>query len=732
MSLRKRIFFILASIFLLAAIPLVLFLSFSLFNTHKQTTEETIQHESHQILQSLDAFFFERIGDIRMLGSYNEIADPKSTRKEITPILKNFVRNYKIYDSITVLNSEGIVLAHSNQISIGKEIPNSFSIKNLFQNKDFKIWYEYEDNKINVMRIGFPLFSEQGTPFRIILFDITINRLHTLLKTFYSSDCEVTLFNPEGDLLYSNVRSIKPSLFVQYPELFNASGEILKKIPNNVQIRESQGRSIFSLAQFNKGHHSLKAKTWLLVVEQDYDIALKNWEHVIISTLGIIGIALLGIGYLLIPISNRISKPIVEIANIADQIGKGNFKAIDLLPIRDDELGILSTQMKEMVHKLEKSIDLINQEKNQVLLSMKAVEEANRAKDSFLAVMSHEMRTPLNAIIGFSQIIRETETSETAKENAQVIQESGNQLLQIVNDILDYSKIAHNNLLFEKIPFSVLDVVESSIQLISPSAQAKGLEVLLQIPHDFPLALLGDPHRLQQVINNLLANAIKFTQKGFVKISLKHESNPTEAQFSISIQDTGIGIEPQIIDKLFQPFVQADSSVTRKFGGTGLGLAISKKIIEYWNGEILLSSLPNQGSTFTVNFTLPLDLGNTAQSLFPVEKYSHPILLFSSLPELNLTLKNNLSPFLKVQTSEQFEVVSQAIKENQYRLILLTLSDSHLPEDWHKIILSSATPCLLLCPKNSQINLTAPHRRTEKPVKYKRLLKMIAELLPRH
>ena len=172
--------------------------------------------------------------------------------------------------------------------------------------------------------------------------------------------------------------------------------------------------------------------------------------------------------------------------------------------------------------------------------------------------------------------------------------------------------------------------------------------------------------------------------------------------------------------------------MTRKFGGTGLGLAISKKIIEYWNGEILLSSLPNQGSTFTVNFTLPLDLGNTAQSLFPVEKYSHPILLFSSLPELNLTLKNNLSPFLKVQTSEQFEVVSQAIKENQYRLILLTLSDSHLPEDWHKIILSSATPCLLLCPKNSQINLTAPHRRTEKPVKYKRLLKMIAELLPRH
>ena len=330
---------------------------------------------------------------------------------------------------------------------------------------------------------------------------------------------------------------------------------------------------------------------------------------------------LLVLSFLLIyRISKTITSPLVKITAAANQIEQGNFD-VELDTGTSSELINLEKSIKSMAvslkksrHELQKEIDqattnlinsiqIVEKKNKQLVTARQQAVLASRVKSEFLANMSHEIRTPMNGILGFIKLLRKTGLSPQQLEHIETIEKSANNLMAIINDILDISKIESGKIRVQNESYNLRDCVEEVLSLLAPAAYEKQLNLVSMVYSDVPLSLYGDASKLRQILTNLVSNAIKFTDQGNVVVRTMLENEyESKTKIKISVSDTGIGISPKDQNRLFNTFEQVDTSSTRKFGGTGLGLAISKSLAELMQGEIGLQSEPNKGSTFWFTF----------------------------------------------------------------------------------------------------------------------------------
>ncbi len=243
----------------------------------------------------------------------------------------------------------------------------------------------------------------------------------------------------------------------------------------------------------------------------------------------------------------------------------------------------------------------LNQRLEEELEKSKAAE---KAKGDFLANMSHEIRTPMNGVLGMVEILGDTNLDPTQREQLTIIQRSADSLLNILNDILDYSKIASGKLEMEEIVLDLKETLQDVIRLLKPTAEDKGIELLFDFPDDQPKIFLGDPTRIRQIIFNLVGNGLKFTENGQVVISCRCSHRNERHNVIIDIKDSGVGIPEDRLEAIFEQFEQAENGTTRKFGGTGLGLAICRQLSALMGGEVTVRSILGVGTTFSVNLTL--------------------------------------------------------------------------------------------------------------------------------
>ncbi|MGV3722963.1 MAG: response regulator [Actinomycetota bacterium] len=309
--------------------------------------------------------------------------------------------------------------------------------------------------------------------------------------------------------------------------------------------------------------------------------------------------------------------------------------------------------------------------------------EANRAKSEFLATMSHEIRTPLNAIIGSADLLWETTLTTEQAEYVGMFRRAGATLLEVINDILDLSKIEAGHLELDLIEFDLVDLVEQAAQIVAARAHEKQIELVCSLDPQLPSHVYGDPTRIRQVLLNLLGNAVKFTERGEVALTVSGDPDLPAGGVRFSVKDTGIGIPADKLGSIFASFTQADSSTTRKYGGTGLGLTISRRLVELMDGELGVESCPGVGSTFTFSLTLPAAKTVTAASPVPVELQGMRALIVDD----NATNRRILREFLTgwgmlINEAESGAAAIAALEGattagSPYRLILL---DCRMPE----------------------------------------------------
>ena len=397
-------------------------------------------------------------------------------------------------------------------------------------------------------------------------------------------------------------------------ENIDRAGARVKQLSLGIRSDGGRGPSILQRKQqFEEAEHQFTASVDAVINERRQSLITQNAEIVVetnrailIGLAGLIGCAvftLLGA----LAMGHSIAKPVRVLQRAALRIGRGDWNTVVAVD-SPDEFGDLATSLNDMAADLKTLHDERDQATKDLVTAKELAEEASRAKSEFLANMSHEIRTPMNGIIGMTELALNTTLSAAQRDYLQTVHRSADHLLVVINDVLDFSKIEAGKLRIEAIDFSLRTMLDETLKPFAVRAHEKRCELMVDVRTGIPDTLVGDPHRLRQVLVNLVANAIKFTDRGeiVVRVERTRLREDDRASLRFSVIDTGIGIPFDKRETIFRAFTQGDGSTTRQYGGTGLGLTICQQLVDLMGGRIWVESQPQRGSTFSFVVTLPV------------------------------------------------------------------------------------------------------------------------------
>ncbi|MCT4708497.1 two-component sensor histidine kinase BarA [Enterobacteriaceae bacterium H11S18] len=480
-------------------------------------------------------------------------------------------------------------------------------------------------------------------------------------------------------------------------------------------------------------------------------VRLQQYREIFVSTMMMlfcVGIAML-FAYRLM---RDVTSPIRNMVNTVDRIRRGQLDSrvegfmlgeLDMLKNGINSMAMsLTAYHEEMQHNIDQATSDLRETLEQMEiqnveldLAKKRAQEAARIKSEFLANMSHELRTPLNGVIGFTRLTLKTDLNATQRDHLHTIERSANNLLTIINDVLDFSKLEAGKLILESIPFPLRNTLDEVVTLLAHAAHDKGLELTLNIKNDVPDNVIGDPLRMQQVITNLVGNAIKFTESGNIDLLVEKRSlGNNKVQIEMQIHDTGIGIPEREQSRLFQAFRQADASISRRHGGTGLGLVITQKLVNEMGGDISFHSQPNRGSTFW--FHINLDLNPNAA----IDGYSTDHLAGKRIAYVEqnaAAAQSTMNLLADTPLSVVYSPLFSTLPEEHYDILLIgvpiTFKDTLTMDDPKLQQATTMTDCLILAlPCHAQVSAEDLKSRGVaacllKPITSTRLLPILAD-----